>query len=217
MRRIILLEWSSGDLTVMIGSLTPSETAVVAGVSVRDVHRMIDEHILPEALYTSTQTRSFKSEACALISFYFRAANRLTSEERQRTIARASESTSDPATIQDEFLTIDLTSFYEEVEERLERLQAAQGIVVSDPEILSGTLVIRGTRVPVYDVAASVVAGIPMERILAAYPSLKRKQVELAALYVEANPQRGRPRQKTSLPPNGKVISRRTGTISKPQ
>ncbi len=201
----------------MIESLTPSEAAVVAGVSVRDVHRMIDEHILPEALYTATQTRSFKSQACALISFYFRAANRLTSEERQRTITRASESTPEPQTIQDEFLTIDLTPFHKEVEERLERLQAAQDIVVSDPEILSGTPVIRGTRVPVYDVAASVASGIPVERILSAYPSLKRKQVELAALYVEANPQRGRPRQKTSLPPNAKVISRRTGIISKPQ
>ena len=79
------------DQIAMIGSLTPSEAAVVAGVSVRDVHRMIDEHILPEALYSAAQTRSFKSEACALISFYFRAANRLTSEERQRTITRASE------------------------------------------------------------------------------------------------------------------------------
>jgi hypothetical protein len=93
----------------MIESLTPSEAAVVAGVSVRDVHRMIDEHILPEALYTATQTRSFKSQACALISFYFRAANRLTSEERQRTITRASESNPEPQTIRDEFLTIDLT------------------------------------------------------------------------------------------------------------
>jgi uncharacterized protein (DUF433 family) len=201
----------------MIENLTPSEAAVVAGVSVRDVHRMIDEHILPEALYSATLTRSFRTEACALISFYFRAATRLTSEERQRTITRASESISESASIQDEFLTIDLTSFHKEVEERLERLQAAQGIVVSDPEILSGTPVIRGTRVPVYDVAASVVAGIPIDRILAAYPSLKRKQVELAALYVEANPQRGRPRHKTSLPPNAKVISRRTGTLSNSQ
>jgi uncharacterized protein (DUF433 family) len=201
----------------MIERLTPSEAAVVAGVSVRDVHRMIDEHILPEALYTATQTRSFKSEACALISFYFRAADRLTSEERQRTITRASESDTEPKTIRDEFLTIDLTPFHKEVEERLERLQSAREIVVSDPEILSGTLVIRGTRVPVYDVAASVSAGIPMDRILSAYPSLKRKQVELAALYVEANPQRGRPRQKTSLPPNAKVIARRTRIISKLQ
>lgn len=204
-------------VAAVIESLTPSEAAVVAGVSVRDVHRMIDEHILPEALYTSTQTRSFKSEACALISFYFRAANRLTSEERQRTITRASESTPEPHTIRDEFLTIDLTSFHKEAEERLQHLQAAQEIVVSDPEILSGTPVIRGTRVPVYDVAASVTSGISVDRILAAYPSLKRRQVELAALYVDANPQRGRPRQKTSLPPNSKVISRRTGTISKPR
>ncbi len=170
-----------------------------------------------QRLFTATQTRTFKSEACALISFYFRAANRLTSEERQRTITWASQSTSKPDTIQDEFLTIDLTSFHKEVDERLKRLQAAQEIVVSDPDILSGTPVIRGTRVAVYNVAASVVAGIPMERILAAYPSLKRKQVELAALYVEANPLRGRPRQKGSLPPNAKVISRRTGTIFKPQ
>jgi hypothetical protein len=42
----------------MIESLTPSEAAVVAGVSVRDVHRMIDERILPEALYTATQMRA---------------------------------------------------------------------------------------------------------------------------------------------------------------
>jgi uncharacterized protein (DUF433 family) len=194
----------------MIESLTPSEAAVVAGVSVRDVHRMIDERILPEGLYTATENRSFKGRACALISFYFRAANRLTSEERQKTIARASESTPEPQTVQDEFLTIDLTPFHREVAERMGRLQAAQDIVVMDPEILSGTPVIRGTRVPVYEIAASVAAGIPVDRILAAYPSLKREQVELAALYVEANPQRGRPRQKTSLPPNAKIISRVT-------
>ena len=199
----------------MIECLTPSEVAVVAGVSVRDVHRMIDEHILPEALYSATQTRSFKSQACALISFYFQAANRLTAEERQRTITRASESTPEPRTIQDEFLTIDLTSFHKEVEERMERLQAAEEIVVMDPEILSGTSVIRGTRVPVYDIAASVASGIPVERILAAYPSLKREQVELAALYVEANPQRGRPRPKTFLPSNAKVVTKRIRVISK--
>jgi uncharacterized protein (DUF433 family) len=201
----------------MIESLTPSEAAVVAGVSVRDVHRMIDEHILPEALYSVTQTRSFKSAACALISFYFRAANRLTSEERQRTIARASELTPEPQTIQDEFLTIDLTPFHKEVGERMERLQAAQDMVVMDPEILSGTPIVSGTRVPIYDVAASIASGIPMERILAAYPSLSRKQVELATLYVEANPQRGRPRLETSLPPKARITSKRSRVLSKSQ
>ena len=62
----------------------------------------------------------------------------------------------------------------------MKRLQAAQEIVIMDPEILSCTPVIRGTRVPVYDVAASVASGIPVERILTSYPSFKRKQAELS-------------------------------------
>ena len=82
----------------------------------------------------------------------------------------------------------------------------ARSMVVSDPEIMGGTPVIRGTRVPVYDVAASVAAGIPLDRILAAYPSLKSEQLELANLYAEANPQRGRPRQRTAVPIGSKVI-----------
>jgi uncharacterized protein (DUF433 family) len=61
--------------------------------------------------------------------------------------------------------------------------------------ILGGTPTIKGTRVPVYDVAASFAAGHPRVRILSAYPSLSREQVDLAALFAEANPKRGRPKQ----------------------
>ena len=46
------------------------------------------------------------------------------------------------------------------------KLDEAHALVVEDPEILSGTPVIRNTRIPVYDVAASVAAGLPMDRIL---------------------------------------------------
>jgi hypothetical protein len=72
-------------------TFTPAEAAVIAGVSVRDVHRMIDEHILPDRLFDSKESRSFKSQACVFISFYFGAADRLTAEERQRTIVLASK------------------------------------------------------------------------------------------------------------------------------
>lgn len=195
-------------------NLTPSEAAVVSGVSVRDVHRMIDERILPERFYDATESRSFQAQACVFISYYFRAASRLTSEERQRTIALASES-GDIQPLQDDFLTIDFTSFRKDVDEGLRRLHAAQDAVVSDPEILSGTLVLRGTRVPVYDVAASVAAGVPIARVLRAYPSLTREQVELAALYAEANPLRGRPRQRPALPAGARVVSRRTAALPK--
>jgi uncharacterized protein (DUF433 family) len=197
-------------------TFTPAEAAVIAGVSVRDVHRMIDEHILPDRLFDSKESRSFKSQACVFISFYFGAADRLTAEERQRTIVLASKVADWSKTrkiVQDEFLTIDFASFSRGVEERLDRLRAARDLVVADPEILSGTPVIRRTRVPVYDVAASVAAGIPMDRILSSYPSLKREHVELAALYAEANPQRGRPRQR-ELPANARVVSKRRKVLT---
>jgi hypothetical protein len=128
-------------------TFTPAEAAVIAGVSVRDVHHMIDEHILPERFFDSQDSRSFKSQACVFISFYFGAADRLTAQERQRTIALASrvaDWSQTKTTVQDEFLTIDFASFSQGVEERLERLRAARDLVVTDPEILSGTPVIRG-------------------------------------------------------------------------
>jgi uncharacterized protein (DUF433 family) len=87
------------------------------------------------------------------------------------------------------------------------RLERARAQVIADPEILSCTPVIKGTRVPVYDVAASVAAGIPMEDILSSYPSLKREQVELAALYAEAPPPREAPGRRAPLPPGAKIIS----------
>jgi uncharacterized protein (DUF433 family) len=201
-----------GIMNAAIDTLTPAETAVVAGVSMRDVHRVIDEHILPESFYDGGQARSFRSDACVFIAFYFETADRLTSEERQRAIALASRNSSGKKStkiVHDGFLTIDFAPFWTSVDKRLQRLNAARAQVSMDDEILGGTPIIRGTRVPVYDVAASVAAGYPMERILASYPSLSREQVELAALYAEANPQRGRPKQ-SILPLSGmKVIASR--------
>lgn len=201
-------------------SLTPAEAAVVAGVSMRDVHRVIDEHILPEDLYDIRGARSFRSDACVFIAFYFEAADRLTSEERQRAIAMASRHSPGPKStriVQDGFLTIDFASFWTSVDKRLQRLNAARDQVSRDDRILDGTPVIGGTRVPVYDVAASVAAGYPIERILSAYPSLNREQVELAALFAEANPQRGRPRQRQGPPSGMKVISSRRKPRSVPR
>ncbi|MDE4605815.1 DUF433 domain-containing protein [Sinorhizobium meliloti] len=45
--------------------------------------------------------------------------------------------------------------FMRSASERLDDLAAAREIVTASPDVLGGTPVIRGTRVPVYDVAAS--------------------------------------------------------------
>ena len=78
-------------------------------------------------------------------------------------------------------------------------------MVIENPEILSGTPVIKGTRIPVYDIAALFDSGTPMERILKSYPSLKKWQIELASLYARAVPPRGRP--KRAAHPDGVIVS----------
>jgi uncharacterized protein (DUF433 family) len=186
-----------------IDSLTLAETAYVSDVTVRDVNRVIDEKILPGGFYAvgSGRARRFKVGACALIAFYFVTAGRLTAGERIRAISRAGQrlrrnSPSGPEkewTISDDLLQIKLTPFLKGVRKRLSKLAAARALVVEDPGILGGTPVITGTRIPVYDIAASVQAGLSMQRILAAYPALTKETVELAVLYAETTPPRGRP------------------------
>lgn len=198
--------------------LKPSEAAVVARVALRDVHRVIDERILPDNLFNTDEGRQVHVLACFLIDFYFHSASSLTSEERMLAInvagSRLNVSTfrnewswtglfEKDWTVRDDFLVIDLISFVRRSKEGLDRLVAARELVVSDPEILGGTPVIRGTRIPVYDVAASMAAGIPLNRMLVAYPGLDRERLELAKIYADANPQRGRPR---SEPREGAVI-----------
>lgn len=191
--------------------LRASEAAVVARVSLRDVNRVVDERILPAAFISLDNGRHILAGACSFISFYFESAGRLTSEERLFAIRAAGPLLTrsraltwaallrEDWTVRDEFLTIDLRPFVRRMSERLDDLAAARRNVSTSPEILGGTPVITGTRVPVYDVAACVAAGHPIGRILEAWPSLNAEKVRLAALHAEANPLRGRPRTSTDL------------------
>lgn len=75
---------------------------------------------------------------------------------------------------------------------------------------MGGTPIISGTRVSVYDVAAALAAGVPVKEILEDYPSLTEEKLKLAALYADANPLRGRPKDLlSSLPEGTQTISKR--------
>ena len=206
--------------------LTPPEAAVVASVTVRDINRVIDEKILPERFYTLEGGRRLHVEACPLIGFYFHAAKALTSQERSLLIQRLSERigpkmarrpiarwrmSSRPAdwSVNDGFLTVSLWGFATDAEDRHGKLVEAREMVIEDLDILGGTPVIRGTRIPVYDVAASVAAGVPRERIRSAYPVLDDRAIELATIYAEATPPRGRPKRLATFAPNARVVSAR--------
>lgn len=201
--------------------LKPTEAAIVAGVSLRDVNRTIDEGILPPDFVDNEDGRRVAPAACLLIAFFVSSKSRLSAKERRFVLNAVSarlrkgnvHNFPSPAnedwTVKHEFLAVDLMPFIRAIGERWERLSAAEEMVVSSPYILNGTPVIKGTRVPVYDVAASAAAGIGTNRVLDDYPSLTGKQVDLAVLYAAANPPRGRPRGPPSVPVGARIISHR--------
>jgi uncharacterized protein (DUF433 family) len=81
----------------------------------------------------------------------------------------------------------------EELDANLKKLERAAEMAVSDPEVMHGAPVYRGTRIPVDLIADMVRQGTKIEEILEGYPALNREKVELAPLYVQAFPRRGRP------------------------
>ena len=201
-------------METLMERLTTSEAAVAAGVSVPQIHRIIDEKILPEDLYSTAQMTDIPYRCLHPDRLLFETAESLTAQARLRTIRNAmahcgSWEQWQNCIVEDHSITVRFSDIWKGVEERLHQLMRAREMVIEDPEILTGTPVIQGTRVPVYDVSAAVDSGTSMDRILKSYPSLKEWQVKLASVYARAVPSRGRPKRAS----RSLVISQ--GSISK--
>jgi uncharacterized protein (DUF433 family) len=181
-------------MDAMLESLTTNEAAIAAGVTVADINRAIDRKILPTNLYSQTESRTVRKDACLWIAFYFETKDYLTPAARMKTIqdgfgrcktwlelknCRLEESRT---------VEVSLDRIWEDVNRRLNQLNEAQEMVVEDSEILSGTPVIKGTRIPVYDVASLVESGTSMEELSELYPRLKKEQFELASIYARRRP-----------------------------
>ncbi len=206
--------------------LKTTEAAVVAQVSLRDVNRVIDERILPDSFVSLDERRQISTSACSLIAFYFESARRLTSEQRLSAMRFAearlqitgmtSEMLKADWTFREDFLTIDFRPFVTRALARLTKLDEARRVITASADILGGTPVIRGTRIPVHDIASALAAGASEDEMLEDYPALNRKKLALAAFYAEANPLRGRPRPLSTRLPAGtrKISERRIKRIS---
>ncbi len=191
-------------------TLTTTEAAVVAGVSVDDVNRTIDRRILPESLYGTTTVRTLKRDACLWIAFWFETSDMLTPNARQRVIMEGSNRCPSWPELrscklqESRTIEVGIRDLWDEVDGRLKELQNAQQMVEENPEILSGTPVIRGTRIPVYDVASLIEEQTPMDELKELYPRLSEEQFRLASLYAKARPLRGRPKRR-SLPEASRI------------
>jgi uncharacterized protein (DUF433 family) len=197
--------------------VSANEAAVLAMLDPRDIHRAFDEGLLPAAvLRLDGEGRHLARAAVPLLAFYFRSVPHLTPAARRQVIDAVLGAGAAPLRRLAEYrrqprplplgpgTTVSLAPFFTEIEAMTRRVAAARAMVHTDPGIGGGAEpVIRGTRVPVRDVAAALAAGTAPAAILAAYPGLKAAQLELAALYGKLEPARGRPPRRLSalLPP----------------
>jgi uncharacterized protein (DUF433 family) len=186
---------------------TPSQVSAITGLPLPAVHKAIEYKLIRpkrvreghyvQRLLSRSQAVYLRMEAKGLRSLPLAA---------RRQVARAVEQ--DPG-IDAMFITegsvilIQCKSARKEVDAGLRRLAVATRMVESDPEIMRGTPVYRGTRIPVRAVADMLSQGATAAEILEGYPALSREQVELAPMYVTAFPRRGRPaiRSWTKRPP----------------
>src|SRR6266850_4144750 len=176
---------------------TAAEASAVTNLPLRSVHKLIERRLVrPRRLRTGKSVQR-------LLSFEQLVYLRLEAEGLRvlpiavrRDIAKRIEGDSGVDVVclsGGRAITIQVKAVRNELAEEVKRLRRAQDVIVLDPENMRGTPVYRGTRIPVEIVADMLNQGASVEEILEGYPALDREKVELATLYLQAFPRRGRP------------------------
>ena len=181
-------------------SYTPAQASAVAKLPLKAVQKLIDARLIrPIRMRSGRETQRLLSPGQLVYLRLEAEGVRLLPLATRREVARtivAEPQINSIAITGGSALVIEVKHARREVEQELKRLRKVQEMVVSDPEIMRGTPVFKGTRIPVELVAEMAAEDATVEEILAGYPALNREQVELAPLYVAAFPRRGRPAQR---------------------
>jgi uncharacterized protein (DUF433 family) len=147
----------------------------------------------PSVLFCVDEGRRYARLGAALASFYFEEETVLMAGALPRTIDwRISMS----------HIYCNVLPFIE-----IHNIDSAESLVICDAEILSGTPIFKGTRVPTEMVLASVDKGIDMPRIRAAYPFVTDEHIKAARTYAAIHPRKGRPVRLSESHPDLKPIS----------
>jgi len=176
---------------------TPAQASAVANLPLPAVHKLIERRLIrPRRLRTGRSVQRMLSRGQVLYLRLEAEGVRLLPLASRRAIAKQIESSPEIDAVvltEGSAVVIQVKSVRLELDLDLRKLERAEDMIVSDPEIMRGTPVYRGTRIPVDLIADMLSQGATPEEILAGYPALDREKVELAPLYVQAFPRRGRP------------------------
>jgi uncharacterized protein (DUF433 family) len=176
---------------------TPAQAAAVTGLPLATVHKAIDSRLIRPRSARSGATVQRLLNKEQLIYLQLEADGlRLLPVRTRREIAdsiQRSPKTDVLALGNGTVLFVEFKSARRKVESQLKQLAHIREMVVSDPEIMRGTPVFKGTRIPVDLVADMLAQGATGGEILEGYPTLNKEKIAIAPLYMRAFPRRGRP------------------------
>ena len=175
-------------------TLSPNEAACVTGIPLKHVHRIIDGGFLVGATSGEKRKRTVRQEELLCLKLAYETMGMFTAIGRRQLVRYlADHPDARLARVRD--VSVDLRTMKSEVKSGLSTLAKAQDAVECDPGIFSGEPCIKGTRIPVRDIADMLANGDSVEAIDRAYPQLSIALIESAAFYARAYPRRGRPRR----------------------
>jgi uncharacterized protein (DUF433 family) len=174
---------------------TPAEAAVLTGLPLKAVNNAIDKNTIA-AVPGEEGGRLLDARALMSLSIERRLSDRLTTPELRRKVFDAlADAPRNVVSLEGGLLKIDLREPRRALAASLRDLRRARRLVVSDPEILGGDPVFRGTRVPVHLIAELVAQGTKPAELIEGYPRLSAEMIRLAPVYAAAYALRGRPRK----------------------
>jgi uncharacterized protein (DUF433 family) len=174
---------------------TPTEAAVLTGLPLKAVNNAIDKKTI-SAVPGEEGGRLLDARALVSLSIEQRLSDRLaTPELRRRVFDALADAPRNVVSLEGGLIKIDLREPRRALAASLRDLRRARRLVVSDPEILGGDPVFRGTRVPVHVIAELVTQGSKPAELIEGYPRLTAEMIRLAPVYAAAYPLRG-PRRK---------------------
>lgn len=175
---------------------TPTEAAVLTRLSVKAVNNAIDKKTIATVpgRRAGHATRLLDLRALMSLTLEHRLADRFVPQMRRKVFDALAAAPRNRVSLDGGLVTIDLREPRRELAASLRRFRRARALVNSDPDVLGGDPVFRGTRIPVHLIATLLEQGSAETELLEAYPRLTAEMVELAPIYASAYPLRGRPR-----------------------
>jgi uncharacterized protein (DUF433 family) len=170
---------------------TPTEAAVLTGLSLKAVNNAIDKKTV-SAVPGEEGGRLLDARALVSLSIERRlSAGIATPELRRKVFDALADAPRNAVSLEGGLIKIDLRQPRRELAASLRDLRRARRMVVTDPEILGGDPVFRGTRLPVHMIAELVSQGGKPAELIDSYPRLTAELIRLAPVYAAAYPLRG--------------------------